>query len=109
MTKVEITGASNWVRRMFEACGPHQWARELLKNSLEAKATRVVRSAAPRKDTERVTPLVAEAFDLVLDKFRRPETRLAKLCPSIEEWDRARLSCARSHSWSNNTSMFFIV
>lgn len=41
MSKVQITGASNWVRRMFEACGPHQWARELLKNSLEAGATRV--------------------------------------------------------------------
>lgn len=26
---------------MFEACGSYQWAREFLKNSLEAKATRV--------------------------------------------------------------------
>lgn len=41
MSKVQITGASDWVRRMFEACGPHQWARELLKNSLEAKATQI--------------------------------------------------------------------
>src|SRR5262245_5990469 len=39
--KVEITGASVWVNRMFEACGPYQWAREFLKNSLEASATQV--------------------------------------------------------------------
>ena len=39
--RVAITGASNFVNRMFEACGPYQWAREFLKNSLEAKATRV--------------------------------------------------------------------
>ena len=41
MSKVQITGASDWVRRMFEACGPHQWTRELLKNSLEADATQI--------------------------------------------------------------------
>ena len=39
--KVEITGASHFVNRMFEACGPYQWAREFLKNSLEAGATQV--------------------------------------------------------------------
>lgn len=39
--KVEITGASNFVNRMFEACGPYQWARELLQNSIEAGATKV--------------------------------------------------------------------
>jgi hypothetical protein len=39
--KLRITGASNFVNRMFEACGHYQWARELLKNSLEASATRV--------------------------------------------------------------------
>jgi hypothetical protein len=39
--KITITGASAWVTRMFEACGPYQWAREFLKNSLEALATRV--------------------------------------------------------------------
>lgn len=39
--KVEITGASNFVNRMFEACGPYQWARELLQNSIEAGAGRV--------------------------------------------------------------------
>lgn len=39
--KVSITGASAWVARMFEACGPYQWAREFLKNSLEACAKRV--------------------------------------------------------------------
>lgn len=39
--KVQITGASNFVNRMFEACGRFQWARELLKNSIEAEATRV--------------------------------------------------------------------
>lgn len=39
--KVNITGASNFVNRMFEACGPYQWAREFLKNSLEAGATKV--------------------------------------------------------------------
>jgi hypothetical protein len=39
--KVTITGASAWVTRMFEACGPYQWAREFLKNSLEAAATRI--------------------------------------------------------------------
>lgn len=39
--KVSISGASNWVNRMFEACGPYQWAREFLKNSLEAGAKRV--------------------------------------------------------------------
>lgn len=39
--KIEITGASAFVRRMYEACGKYQWARELLKNSGEAGATRV--------------------------------------------------------------------
>src|SRR5438874_13618214 len=39
--KVTITGASNFVNRMFEACGNYQWAREFLKNSLEAGATKV--------------------------------------------------------------------
>src|SRR2546422_11441899 len=39
--KVAITGASNFVNRMFEACGPYQWAREFLKNSLEAKSTKI--------------------------------------------------------------------
>src|SRR5712672_1832292 len=39
--KVLITGASNFVNRMFEACGTYQWAREFLKNSLEADASRV--------------------------------------------------------------------
>lgn len=39
--KVKITGASNFVNRMFEACGNYQWAREFLKNSLEANATKV--------------------------------------------------------------------
>lgn len=39
--KVRITGASNFVNRMFEACGSFQWAREFLKNSMEASATRV--------------------------------------------------------------------
>lgn len=39
--KISITGASAWVTRMFEACGPYQWAREFLKNSLEAGAKRV--------------------------------------------------------------------
>src|SRR5262249_11168498 len=40
--KIRITGASNFVNRMFEACGNYQWAREFLKNSLEADATKVV-------------------------------------------------------------------
>jgi len=39
--KLNIVGASNFVTRLFEACGPYQWAREFLKNSEEAKATRV--------------------------------------------------------------------
>src|SRR5438874_6005653 len=39
--KIQITGASNFVNRMFEACGPYQWAREFLKNSLEAGAAKV--------------------------------------------------------------------
>jgi len=39
--KIGITGASNFVNRMFEACGSYQWAREFLKNSLEAQATRI--------------------------------------------------------------------
>jgi len=39
--KINIVGASNFVNRMFEACGPYQWAREFLKNSLEATATHV--------------------------------------------------------------------
>ncbi len=41
MKKLDIKGASNFVNRMFEACGKFQWARELLKNSLEANATKV--------------------------------------------------------------------
>ncbi len=39
--KLNITGASNFVNRMYEACGPYQWARELLANALEAGARRV--------------------------------------------------------------------
>src|SRR5438105_2163100 len=39
--KIKITGASDFTNRMFEACGGYQWAREFLKNSLEAGATRV--------------------------------------------------------------------
>jgi hypothetical protein len=39
--KIDIIGASNFVNRMFEACGSYQWARELLKNSLEAGANRI--------------------------------------------------------------------
>lgn len=39
--KISITGASNFVNRMFEACGTYQWAREFLKNSLEAQATKI--------------------------------------------------------------------
>jgi len=39
--KIDITGASNFVNRMFEACGSYQWAREFLKNSLEAQATKI--------------------------------------------------------------------
>lgn len=38
--KMQITGASNFVNRMFQACGSYQWAREFLKNSIEAGATR---------------------------------------------------------------------
>src|SRR5262245_9471474 len=39
--KLAITGASHFVNRMFEACGPYQWAREFLKNSIEAGAKKV--------------------------------------------------------------------
>jgi hypothetical protein len=39
--KLRITGASNFVNRMFEACGTYQWAREFLRNSLEAGATKI--------------------------------------------------------------------
>lgn len=39
--KIGITGASNFVNRMFEACGTYQWAREFLKNSLEAQAIKI--------------------------------------------------------------------
>lgn len=39
--KVKITGASNFINRMFEAAGSFQWAREFLKNALEAEASRV--------------------------------------------------------------------
>lgn len=39
--KLRITGASHFVNRMFEACGSYQWAREFLKNSLEAGASKV--------------------------------------------------------------------
>jgi len=36
--KLNIVGASNFVRRMYEACGSYQWAREWLINSIEADA-----------------------------------------------------------------------
>lgn len=39
--KVDITGASAFIRRMYEAGGNFQWAREFLMNSLEAEASRV--------------------------------------------------------------------
>jgi len=38
---ISITGASNWVNKMFLFCGQFQWAREFLMNSIEAKAKRV--------------------------------------------------------------------
>jgi Histidine kinase-, DNA gyrase B-, and HSP90-like ATPase len=41
MKKLAIVGASHFVNRMFEACGNYQWAREFLRNSLEAGATKV--------------------------------------------------------------------
>jgi hypothetical protein len=41
MKKLAIIGASHFVNRMFEACGNYQWAREFLKNSLEAGATKI--------------------------------------------------------------------
>jgi hypothetical protein len=41
MQKLAIVGASNFVNRMYEACGTYQWAREFLKNSIEAEATKV--------------------------------------------------------------------
>jgi hypothetical protein len=41
MKKLAIVGASHFVNRMFEACGNYQWAREFLKNSEEAEATKV--------------------------------------------------------------------
>jgi hypothetical protein len=41
MRKLAIVGASHFVNRMFEACGNYQWAREFLKNSIEAGATKV--------------------------------------------------------------------
>jgi hypothetical protein len=46
--KVGITGASHFVNRMFEACGKYQWARELVKNSLEAGATKIVFGVEPQ-------------------------------------------------------------
>jgi hypothetical protein len=59
MMRIGITGASHFVGRMFEACGPYQWARELLKNALEAGATRVVfgveRQGAERQGVHRRT------------------------------------------------------
>jgi hypothetical protein len=39
--KLGIVGASNFVNRMFEACGKYQWAREFLKNAQEAGAQAV--------------------------------------------------------------------
>jgi hypothetical protein len=39
--KQQIIGAEHWTNRLFERCGSYQWAREFLKNSLEAQATRV--------------------------------------------------------------------
>jgi hypothetical protein len=39
--KLAIVGASHFVNRMFEACGNYQWAREFLKNSIEAGAKKV--------------------------------------------------------------------
>src|SRR5436190_12967139 len=41
MKKLAIVGASIFVNRMFEACGNYQWAREFLKNSLEASASKI--------------------------------------------------------------------
>ena len=41
MKKLSIVGASVFVNRMFEAFGDYEWAREFLKNSLEANATKV--------------------------------------------------------------------
>jgi Histidine kinase-, DNA gyrase B-, and HSP90-like ATPase len=41
MKKLAIVGASHFVNRMFEACGNYQWAREFVKNSIEAGAKKV--------------------------------------------------------------------
>jgi hypothetical protein len=40
--KIDITGASNFLRRLYEACGPYQWAREFLVNAVEAGATKIL-------------------------------------------------------------------
>src|SRR5271170_857080 len=39
--KLNIVGASHFVNRMFEACGNYQWAREFLKNSVEAGTSKI--------------------------------------------------------------------
>jgi len=36
--ELRITGASNWIQRLYEACGEFQWVRELAKNAWEAGA-----------------------------------------------------------------------
>jgi hypothetical protein len=41
MQKLQIQGASKFADRFFSECGPFQWAREFLQNSVEAKATKV--------------------------------------------------------------------
>src|SRR5437660_753741 len=41
MKKLSIVGASHFVNRMFEACGNYQWAREFLKNAVEASASKI--------------------------------------------------------------------
>lgn len=38
---IDIVGVTNFIERFYTECGPHQWARELLKNSIEAGATKV--------------------------------------------------------------------
>lgn len=39
---MKMEGASNFIRRDYEACGKYQWAREFLRNAIEADASRVL-------------------------------------------------------------------
>ena len=70
--KVTIIGASNFVNRMFEACGSYQWAREFLRARL-----------AEEYDDSALPPPTETIFDL-LDHIDPTPDQLARVRGDVQ-------------------------